>query len=391
MLKNKENKYKIIFLGTSSFPHGMAEVEKQTLIARALQEQGCKVTFVCKKSFNYSSDIPFKGAYKNIQYIYTSFSAKRLRNKILNQVLWIIGNILEKIYILSANFDFAIVNSRNYDEIKWYAKLVHLRKRKIFLTHVEDYRSMHPNPSRKMTKEIDDFENKTWFIIDGAFPISEELTKQIMSKNKHLPLLKIPVLVDLNEVNNAINVEPVTGPYFMFCGSSDYEATIRQIIKGFEMTNVDTKLLLVLNGSLKSMAQVKYLINSSTVEKQIILKTDLPKNQLWGYYKDATALLIPLNFNQRDKARFPHKIGEYCAVGRPIITCDWGEIPVYFRNNENAIILRNNDAKELRNALEVIENNPELREKLGQGTLKLARDHFDYKLYGAGILNFINQ
>ncbi len=142
---------------------------------------------------------------------------------------------------------------------------------------------------------------------------------------------------------------------------------------------------------LKSMAQVKYLINSSTVEKQIILKTDLPKNQLWGYYKDATALLIPLNFNQRDKARFPHKIGEYCAVGRPIITCDWGEIPVYFRNNENAIILRNNDAKELRNALELIENNPELREKLGQGTLKLAREHFDYKLYGAGILNFINQ
>lgn len=381
---------KILFLGTQGFLYGMAEVEKQTLIARALQEQGCDITFICNKSFNYESIIPFMGEFKGIKYIYTNLTSKRCRNKLLNKVLWQIGSIIEKFYLLFANFDFAIVNSRNYKEIELYAKLIHFRKRKIFLTHVEDFRSMHPNANKNKLKEIIDFEKKTWKIIDGAFPISEELFRQVRLSNTNLPLLKVPVLVDINDALIAKDDNPIEENYFMFCGSADYVDTVKFIIDGFECSNSNSKLLLVLGGSKSNLDILNYRINQSFFKEGIIVKSTLSKEQLWGYYKNALCLLIPLNFDQRDKARFPHKIGEYCAVGKPIITSNWGEIPTYFYNNENSILLESNDSLELGNAMRKIEENSELREKIGRNAFDLAINEFDYRLYGEKISKFIN-
>lgn len=382
---------KCIFLGTQGFPYGMAEVEKQTLIARALVEQGCKVTFVCNKSFDYKSTIPFKGIFKGVNYIYTSFISKRLQNKILNRVIWFLGNFIETIYLLIADYDFAILNSRNYDEINKYSTILHLRNKKLYLTLTEDYRSMHPNTNKKILSKIEDFENKTWTKIDGVFPISEELIRQVKNENPNLPQLKIPVLTDLKDAEDIIIPDDMPhNDYFMFCGSADYFDTINFIIKGFEIAKTNSKLLLVVNGNKESMKCVNDRIEMIYSKDRIVVKSGLDKRELWGYYKFAKALLIPLNFDQRDKARFPHKIGEYCAVGKPIITSNWGEIPNYFFNNENCILLECNDSFDFGNAMSKVEENSELREKIGSNAYNLAIKEFDYKLYGEKIMNFIN-
>ncbi|OFY04479.1 MAG: hypothetical protein A2W93_04735 [Bacteroidetes bacterium GWF2_43_63] len=367
----------------------MAEVEKQTLIGRSLQEQGCEVTFVCKKSFNYDSDLPYKGTVHDINYIYTSFLSRRHKNKIVNRILWSIGGIVEKLYLLFARYDCAIVNSRNYMEVKCYSFIIHLRKKKIFLTHVEDYRSMHPEADGKLLKRIDAFESLTWSKIDGVFPISEELRRQVISKNPSLPVFNIPVLVNPEDAMNAIDVDPINEDYFMFCGSSDYEKTIIQIIRGFEGTKGNIKLLLVLNGGKRSMENAVHLIKSSRFSDRVVLKSALPKTQLWGYYTRATALLIPLNFDQRDKARFPHKIGEYCASKGVIITSRWGEIPNFFTNKQNAVLLNSDDPLELSEAMKFVADNKEISNKMRLQAFELASGPFNFANHGASILNFM--
>ena len=99
-------------------------------------------------------------------------------------------------------------------------------------------------------------------------------------------------------------------------------------------------------------------------------------------------MLIPLNFDQRDKARFPHKLGEYCAAGKPIITSNWGEIPNYFRHNENAILLSSADPAELGQRMTELESNSELALSLGNNAYKTAVDRFSYDIFGEKILRF---
>jgi glycosyltransferase involved in cell wall biosynthesis len=377
---------KILFLGTNNFPYGMAEVSKQILIARALQEEGCDVTFVCTRCYS-DLNIPIKGVHQNIRYIYTNLFTRKLKNKILNRLFWILGSVLEVLYLFVAKYDFVIVNSRDYATLHKYSQIVHFRKKKIFLTHSEDKRSMCPNPDKKTLKQIEDFENKTWDLLDGFFPISEELLIQVKNKKVDLPYLKIPVLVDIQEAIAEKNKE--RGKYFMFAGAADYITTINFIISGFEKTSSNTTLTLVISGHKKNLESVKERIINSQKRDKIILKSYIPKSELWQLYSNASALVIPLNFDQRDKARFPHKLGEYCANKVPIITSEWGEIPYYFESYKNAILLKSNDPEELGNAFEFVLTRPKLCEEIAEQAYQLALNEFNYQNYGNKILSFM--
>jgi glycosyltransferase involved in cell wall biosynthesis len=383
-------KLKIIFLGSMSFPYGMAEIEKQTLIARALCEVGCDVKFICTTSHHYDLKIPFKGQFKGINYLYANLSAHRFKNKYINYINVLLGRFIEILILLLTEYDFAIVNSRSYNQINKYSKILHLRNKKLFLTHTEDLRSMYPNANKKKLSKIDDFENKTWTKIDGVFPISEELIKQVKNKNPLLPQLKIPVLTDLMDAEDVIMPDDIVlYDYFMFCGSADYFETINFIISGFEIAKTNSKLLLVVNSNNESLQRVRNRIDITNSKDRIFVKSSLDKRELWGYYKFAKALLIPLNFDQRDKARFPHKIGEYCASKIPIISSDWGEVGQYFKNMENSLLLKSNNPIELGDAIVFLQKNPEILYEIAQNSYNLALKEFNYKSYGEKILSFI--
>lgn len=379
---------KIYILGTDDFPNGMAEVEKQKLIAKALIYQNCSVKFICKKSFNPESKIKFKGKIDGIEYFYSNLSARTPKNFILKHFLWIIGSIVEKLYLLFSRYDFTIVNSRSFMEILAYVLIGKLKNRKTFLTSVEDPSSLITSPSRLKTINLFLLNKYVWRLVDGAFPISEELQSQIRKSNPTLPQLKIPVLVDFVEFNNIQYKNTLQEPYFMFCGSSDYIDTVKFILQSFNNSLCKSKLLLVLNGSAKSMNNIYDFIDRSKRKSDIIVKSKLIKSELYGFYQNAKGLLIPLNFSQRDKARFPHKLGEYCASKNVIISTKWGEVDYYFVNKVNAILLIENTFEELSKTFEFVENNPKLMKEISQQSFKTAEDNFDYKLYGNKIISF---
>ena len=57
----------------------------------------------------------------------------------------------------------------------------------------------------------------------------------------------------------------------------------------------------------------------------------LPRAELLDLYQDASVLLAPLFEDTRSIARFPTKIGEYLAAGRPVLTNAVGEVPEVLR------------------------------------------------------------
>lgn len=382
---------RIIFLGTTGFPHGLAEVEKQTLIARSLVEEGCDVIFLCNKSFNYNPDFPYKGQFKGISYLYTSLSSRRYKSNLCNFLSWALGYLIEKIYLIFTHYDVVIINSRSYFELKRVSFIVHLRNKKLFLTLVEDAVSITKNKSKKLQKDVLDFTKKGWQRTDGIFPISNDLINELKQNAPNVRYLKIPVLVDLDDSLIVQTNDELFTDYFLFCGSTEYIDIIDFIIIGYESYHSDSNLILVINGPESSLEKIAIRVSRSNRKSQIIIKTKLTKEKLWYYYKHAKALLIPLQFNKRDKSRFPHKIGEYAISKGVIISSNWGEIPFYFEHLKSAYLLNTQKPEELCQAFEIIDNNIELCKKMSNQAYLVAVNEFDYKLFGKNILQFISE
>ncbi len=379
---------KIIFLGTNGFPFGMAAVEKQKLIAKALNQKiDVEVEIICNNSLS-NKKIPIKGLHEGIKYRYTCLYTKRRKNRILNRINRLFGRINELLILLYCKYNVAIVSSRNFNTLFLYYIILKLRNKKFILTAVED-KNIMPSSSTIMGK-IDNFfyQKYIWKMVDGALPISEELKRQISKSNPFLPQLKVPAIVDLTLFQKEY-VNPMKDNYLLFCGAATYFDTIKLIVDSFVMASVNTKLVLVINGNKNEIEEVKnYLIKQDSTN--IIIKSDLSYSDLVAHYKYALALLIPLNFTQQDKARFPHKIGEYCASGRPIISSDWGEVNYYFKNMQSAYLSNKNDLEEWSNLYNCVIRDSLERENIAKKSYMIGEKYFSYLIYANKIYKFIN-
>ena len=72
--------------------------------------------------------------------------------------------------------------------------------------------------------------------------------------------------------------------------------------------------------------------------RDIVLKSNIAYQDLLSLYKRADVLLIPLRDTIQDNARFPHKIGEYTASKRPILSTNSGELKYYFKDGVSALL-----------------------------------------------------
>ncbi len=102
------------------------------------------------------------------------------------------------------------------------------------------------------------------------------------------------------------------------------------------------------------------------------------------------ALLIPLRPTFQDKARFPHKIGEYVASGNVVISTNYGEVKYYFKDMENMLIADSYDVNLFAEKMQFVIDNPNVVKQIGiKGKIK-ALPLFDYRSQATVINNFLN-
>jgi glycosyltransferase involved in cell wall biosynthesis len=378
---------KIVFLGISGFPRPSAEVEKQQLILNSLRFLDKDVRIISKKNFYVDNVVPYRGTFNGIRYFYTTFYSYKKKNKIENRLRIYFGQIVEKVLLIIDIQDIAIISSRSFLEILSYSVLFKFFKTKIFLTHVEDLSYKESNfLFDKWNKYL--FDKFAFRLVDGGLPISEYLYSKIHLSAPNCPLLKLPVLVDYNAFINIKTNESnqlILEKYILYCGSIDYVDVINFIISAYELSDIEVKLVLVVNGHKEHVDNFKVGIKNQNIE----VFSSISFEDLVYLYKNADALLIPLRETIQDKARFPHKIGEYCAAGRPIVTNNWGEIPNYFTHLKSAYICKNYNLNDYAEALKILNNNEDLANEIGKNGQILARDIFDYHNFSEPLTKFV--
>jgi glycosyltransferase involved in cell wall biosynthesis len=90
-------------------------------------------------------------------------------------------------------------------------------------------------------------------------------------------------------------------------------------------------------------------------------------------------------------AGFPFKLGEFLAAGKAIIATNVGDVSQYLTNGINALVIPPESEKAIEEALCLcIENNNELRKKIGSEAKKTALKYFDDTILSNKLFEIFN-
>lgn len=232
-------------------------------------------------------------------------------------------------------------------------------------------------------------------LCDGAIAISEYLKNYLARKNPDLPIIKVPALCDFDEFASITPAANTDGPYLMYCGTIDYYQVIEFVVDLFGRLRKEGLfsgylLLVVSGGNEDKMTALKTMITAKSLGQYAQIKSNIEYSDLINFYRNAKMLLVPLRNTLQDIARFPHKIGEYTAAKRPVVSTDIGEPAYYLDDMQSALLADEFNLDAYCDKLRTVIANDNLLNEIGSNGYRVGFEHFHYKNYEAPLFEFIN-
>jgi glycosyltransferase involved in cell wall biosynthesis len=230
--------------------------------------------------------------------------------------------------------------------------------------------------------------------VDGALVISRFLMdwaeKESKLRGRDFPIFYLPIVVDLHEARPDFDARPQRG--VVFAGAPAYDATICFAVQAMQVVwQLYPDCELLVTGTALGTPEASRLvnqINSLGPKGPVRLCGLLARSDLLALYRQASALLIPLFADVRSIARFPIKIGEYLASGRPIVTSCVGEIPAFFQDGMNACVAIAGDPLSFGERIVRLIQNPAWASEIARNGWETARQHFHYSVHGPSLLKY---
>ncbi|MDH3245429.1 MAG: glycosyltransferase [Saprospiraceae bacterium] len=387
----------ILFLGHPGFPVGFGAIQRLLLIAKGVAVNDCGATVISYKGV-HSRDHNFapKGFVEGVEYIYTSGTIYRSHSFWKRNWLKLKGKYLELAYIRrlkkSGRLGGCLVSTMDFPLLVQYWIFFKFLSIPLVLNYDEFNSAIE---SRKLkNRKINDFlfDHYAPRLASKVTPISDFLIQHVRSLSSSKPILKLPILCDFEKfipssrkADNEIR--------FVYCGSASYQTLIEFVLESFEYvcsSSVPVYLDLILGGKAGEIKQVEQLIEKCSMGEQVRLHGNVPHHQIPAFYASASALLIPLRPTVQDKARFPHKLGEYLASARPVITTAFGEICNYdFNDGETCLVASDFCSRSFGEKMQFVVDKPDKSRAIGIRGREMGLKSFNYKNIGLQLKEFI--
>jgi glycosyltransferase involved in cell wall biosynthesis len=111
---------------------------------------------------------------------------------------------------------------------------------------------------------------------------------------------------------------------------------------------------------------------NAAVKDRVTVTGRLPFDDMLDYLSACDVLALPLSDTIANRGRWPSKVNEYVAVGRPTVACDVGDVADLLRDNDIGLLVRP-DAIEFSARIDELLADPARGEAMGNRAREIAR------------------
>lgn len=231
---------------------------------------------------------------------------------------------------------------------------------------------------------------------DGFVVISEPLRQYISTVMKAgAGIVKLPIIIDTRDAFLELHGEIPPHPYIIHTGAlSQQKDGIVDLFKAFVEVNklYNKKLHFYVTGSKVAPPGIWEEINKSLDDNQLQDNVHflgmISEDKLKTLQKNCLFLVLPKPDNEQNRNNFPTKLGEYLAFARPVISSSVGDMGLFMKDGETALIVEPGNVEQISAAMLKLLGDPALAQRLGAAGRKVAEEEFDYTILGKRLADF---
>lgn len=399
---------KIAFISYANFPFGGAMANFSRYLASGLTFQNNKVEVILPTGNYYGNKVDCseerQGVINGVSYKHLCF-INHPKNRIGKVADNVCGFILPLVYIITKSLrkDLDIIIISDSDFFKTIAFLIVKKvfRKKLLIILPEFYEK--PTGRRVSLSLINwySFYFGLQFVVKHAdyFIVLSNFMRRYLIDALHIKkkILLIPNLIDPKkfEIGNV-------NPYFKdkitigYVGTPTKKDGALDLIKSFSLINKkypNTHLLMIgdiTNGKtivpeLKRYAEVNGINVESITFTGLQSHLAIPELLL-----SCQILALTRPNGVFAEAGFPTKLGEYFSSRKPVIITKVGDIPTYFKNEEQVILVEPEDIQSIVEGFEKLLKDVNLQYVIGQNGYRWMEDNLNYIKQSRRISDFLN-
>lgn len=393
----------VVFLTVGTpFPHGLASSSRLRLMARSLAEQGadlCVLIMLGTETLGaVTANREVKGIYHGVSFEYMSRTVLRPWSAIGRQFQKIIGLVVtvrtlsqlhqqDRLHVLVLyTRDLRVIAAASRLCRRWRVPAV-LELCEWPLAQVATRGGNRRQAERFCTHAFD--------YVDGVVAISRRLEEEVWrynrSSGRSLPVLRLPILVDVAPgLNTGQAQQP---PCAVYCAALNYRKALTAVLDAWcvlRQRSAGIRLMILAGRSPPhDVAVLHALIHERQLAEVVEVRGYLPDRELAQVLRSALVLLAPLPDDAQSAYRFPTKIGEYLTSGRPVLTTPVGEVTEFLQDDVSAFFAADLAPVTLADRIRQLADDPETADRVGAAGRRVAVERFHFTRHGAGLLEFL--
>ena len=186
-----------------------------------------------------------------------------------------------------------------------------------------------------------------------------------------------------------------TEPYIAYCGTaSNNKDGVDELIKAFALVltkHPEYKLYIIgPTPSKKQRFENLELVKKLCIDRNVVFYGKVLREDMPQLLKNAQILVLDRPDNLQAKYGFPTKLGEYLLTGNPVVVTKVGDIPLFLKDGESALITEPQKPQDFADKICWAIENPNEAQMIGEKGKLVAEKYFNYIIETQKLINIIH-
>ena len=384
----------LVVIGRLSYPNSSAAVNRVHLYCKALKlEKGFPFVINLHSTFTQPQYFNYLGRHEGIPFYYsqkTVVRETRLIKRNFNKVKGVINSFIIVMRIKKHhNFKVLFYGTTVWDEFVLFIFL------KLLGVSVIRECSEIPYFIKSQTKllQLHTFLLKLKLKMYGQLIVISDYLKNYYSgmfPNENI--FQIPILVDMERFDGKFPQEKRVIKVISYVGAmegnKDGLENLIQAVALVKEKKTSIQLDLVGSAPHKDLLRLKNKVSTLGLNDIVNFRGKKTAKEIPFILLNSDLLVLARPDNSQAKAGFPTKLGEYLASKIPVVITITGEIPKYLKDNVSAYLAKPDDINDFAEKI-LFALSDAHSPQIGERGYQIAKNNFNYQLYGAEILKII--